>query len=108
MVLQYFWYWKIVLPKLPTGPTANLNGLKDVDVKTDDVNDDKADDISGDWPPEGRSPNDGKSGGPVPGVVGPGLVMEGWQFRGVRSRAPMELSDGAGLVACCDDGGRGI
>lgn len=65
------------LPKLPTGPTANLRGLKDVDVKTEEVRDDKADDINGDCPPEGKSPKDGNIGGAEPGVVGPGLVMEG-------------------------------
>lgn len=88
------------LPKVPTGPTASLNGLKDVEVSTDEVNEDNADDISGDCPPEDKSPNDGKSDGAPPGVVGPGLVMDGWLFLGVRSRAPIELSEGAGLAAC--------
>lgn len=67
----------IFLPNVPTGPTANLSGLKDVEVSTDDVSDDNADDINGDCPPEGKSPKDGKSGGAAPGVVGPGLVMDG-------------------------------
>lgn len=64
-------------PKVPIGPTANLRGLKDVEVNTDDVNDDNAEVIKGDCPPEGKSPKDGKSGGTAPGVVGPGLVIEG-------------------------------
>lgn len=32
---------------LPAGPTANLKGLKAVDVRTDDVSEDRAEDIKG-------------------------------------------------------------
>lgn len=79
-----------------------------MEVNTDEVNDDNAEDIKGDCPPEGNKPKDGNNGGAAPGVVGPGLVMVGWLFLGVKSKAPIELSDGVGLLACWDDGGRGI
>lgn len=57
------------------GPTASLNGLNAVDVNTEDVNDDKADDIKGDPPcPGGKRPNDWNSDGGG-GFVGPGLEI---------------------------------
>lgn len=48
-----------------------------MEVKTDEVNEDRADDIKGDWPPDGNKPKDGNKGGAAPGVVGPGLVIVG-------------------------------
>lgn len=77
-ICQYQCLLTVNSPKFPTGPTASLSGLKDVEVRTEDVNEDNAEVISGDCPPEGSSPKDGKrGGGPPPGVVGPGLVIEG-------------------------------
>ena len=36
-------------------------------------------------------------------------MIKGWLVRGVKSKAPRELhSEGVGLPACCDEGGRGI
>lgn len=92
---------------LPAGPTANLSGLKLVDVNTDDVRDDRADVISGELPcVGGRRPKDeNNEGGPG---IGPGLDMGGCDVFGVRSKAPKEFdSDGVGLPTRCDDGGRG-
>lgn len=92
-----------MLPRndIPTGPTANLNGLKAVDVNTDDVSDDRADDISGEVPdPGGIIPNvENIDGGPG---LGPGELVAGGNtvVFGVRSRAPKEFdSDGEGLPA---------
>jgi hypothetical protein len=84
-------------------------GLKAVDVKTDEVSDDRAEVMSGDDPVVmelgGRRPKPEKTPGLRPaGGIGPGP-----DARGVRSSAPSEFdSEAAGLSACCDEGGLGI
>lgn len=93
---------------LPAGPTASLSGLNAVDVRTDDVKEESADDISGELVcPGGRRPNvENSAGGPG---LGPGLDVLVCTVRGVKSKAPNEFdSEGDGLSGCCEDGGRGI
>lgn len=103
-------YWLLTVCNLPLGPTANLKGLKVVDVSTDAVKDERADVINGELPwLGGRSPKEENKEG-VPGVEpGPGLELGGCDVFGVKSRAPREFdSENIGLPACCEDGGRGI
>jgi hypothetical protein len=80
-------------------------GLKAVDVRTDEVSDERAEVMSGEDPavmePGGRRPKPEKTPGLRPGA-GPVAL-------GVKSSAPSELdSDAAGLSGCCDEGGLGI
>jgi hypothetical protein len=80
-------------------------GLKAVDVKTDEVKDERAEVMSGEDPvviePGGRRPKPEKTPGLSPGA--------GPVDRGVRSSAPSEFdSDAAGLPGCCVEEGLGI
>jgi hypothetical protein len=83
-------------------------GLKAVDVRTEEVSDERADVMSGEEPvvmePGGRRPKPEKTPGLSPaGGAGPGPAA-----RGVRSSAPREFdSEAAGLSGCCDEGGLG-
>lgn len=106
-IQTYCLYIGAFLNNLPAGPTASRKGLKAVDVRTDDVSDESADDMSGELVcPGGSSPKvENREGGPG---LGPGLD-EDCNVRGVKSKAPKEFdSDGVGLSGCCDEGGRGI
>lgn len=81
-----------------------------MEVSTEEVSDDSAEETSGVWP-GGSSPKVEKSdggGGPGLGPWGPGLDDGGCEeVRGVRSRAPSEPdSDGEGLSGGCRDDGR--
>lgn len=81
---------------LPAGPTASPMGLKAVDVRTDEVSDERAEVMSGE-DPGGRRPKPENTPGEIPaGGAGPGPAA-----LGVRSRAPRELdSEAAGLSGC--------
>lgn len=62
---------------IPAGPTARRRGLNEVDVRTDEVSEESAEDIRGELPwPGGSRPNVEKRDGGAPGL-GPGLVMSG-------------------------------
>lgn len=102
----------LCLEHSPVGPTASLSGLNAVEVSTEDVNEDNADEINGELLcPGGRKPKDENNDGGGGMPPGPGLVVADngcCCVRGVRSSAPRELeSDGVGLPGCCDEGGRG-